>query len=224
LKVDDCEFPDALLYDVANGTWAKPEGSTLRVGITSLLSWASGPFHSVTFKPPRTEVHRGQVLGSFEGAKHFDVVRSPVSGILSETNLELVTDPRLLNKDCYGNGWFARVRVKKTEELDALSRLPDAAPAIATSLRERRVHCFAEFPDHEMFEIGVECAAVLVRLNELLAGSAVGTVVHVVSDDNTADTEMQRWSHQTGNAVVQSKKEGDLYHFIVKKEVGKAKA
>lgn len=217
MKIEDCEFPDTLLYDVENGTWAKLEDGTVRVGITSLLTWASGPIFSTIFKPVGMEVRRGQVLGSFEGPKHFGVVRSPVVGVISGTNAKLLADPKLMNRDCYGEGWFALVKVKNTEEVETLSRLPDAGNLVASALRERRVHCFAEFPDQEMFEIGVECAAVLVKLNELLAGSPRGTVVHIVSDDKTADVEMKRWSDQTKNAVVESRREGDLYHFIVKK-------
>jgi len=217
LKIEGCEFPDALLYDVENGTWSKPEGVDVRVGVTSLLSWASGLFSTVTFKPAGTELRRGQSLGSVEGTKHFDVVRAPVSGTLLESNTALISEPKLLNKDPYGKGWFARLRVRDTDELEALGRLPDSELLVASRLRELRVHCFAEFPDHEMFEIGVECAAVLVKLNDLLAGSSRGAVVHVVSDDATADVEMKRWSEQTGNFVVDSRKEGSLYHFIVKK-------
>ena len=217
MKIGDCEFPESLLYDVTNGTWAKVEDGTLRIGITSLLSWASGSVHSVTFKPVGMEVQRGNVIGSFEGPRLFDVVRSPVFGVILETNQALTSDPRLLNKDSYGKGWFARIRVNDMKDLEGLDRLPQAEPLIASSLRERHVRCFAEFPDQEMFEIGVECSAVLVRLNELLATSPAGTVVHVVSDDKTADVEIVRWSDETGNALVQSKVEGNLYHFIVKK-------
>ena len=84
-------------------------------------------------------------------------------------------------------------------------------------MRELKVHCFSNFPDHEMFEIGTECSAVLVKLNELLGASARGTIVHVVSDDNTAEIEMTRWSDQTGNEVLESRRESNLYHFIVRK-------
>ena len=220
MKIEDCDFPKDLLYDVPHGTWAKWEDDNLRVGITGVLAWASGPIHKVTFKPIGTEVQRGNSLGSFEGARLFDVVRSPVSGVLSETNDPLITSPRLLNRDFYGSGWFAKIRPKDVNEAGDLSRLPPAEPVMAASLRERRVHCFAEFPDREMFEIGVECSAVLVRLNELITESPVGTVVHVVSDDNTADIEMERWSMDTGNPLIQSRRDGNLFHFIVKKKEG----
>jgi TusA-related sulfurtransferase len=68
-----------------------------------------------------------------------------------------------------------------------------------------------------MFQIGVECAATLTKLDELLEKIIIGNVVHLVSDDTTADLEMVRWSEQTGQLLLETRKEGNLYHFIVKK-------
>jgi TusA-related sulfurtransferase len=68
-----------------------------------------------------------------------------------------------------------------------------------------------------MFEIGTECAAVLVKLNELLAQIPVGDVVHVVTDDPTSPIEMVRWSDESGQPVIDERKEGSLFHFLVRK-------
>jgi glycine cleavage system H protein len=79
------------------------------------------------------------------------------------------------------------------------------------------VHCFKAFPDYEMWEIGVECALVLTKLSELIDRCQVGDVVHVVSDDKFADIEIARWSDETGQALLESRQEDQLMHFIVKK-------
>jgi glycine cleavage system H protein len=218
LKIDHCEFPDELLYDLDQGTWGRLQGDILRVGITTLLSWSMGTFSTATVKEVGTAVNRGHPIGSLEGSRHFDVFRSPVSGTISRTNARLGTEPELLNRDPYGEGWFAEIKVADAEELRALGRLPEAEPLISRQLRERHVRCFAAFPDYELFDIGVECAAVLVKLNELLANSQAGAVVHIVSDDSSAEIEMQRWADQTGNALLDSRKEELFYHFIVKKK------
>jgi glycine cleavage system H lipoate-binding protein/TusA-related sulfurtransferase len=217
LKIDYCEFPDDLFFDVHNGTWGRPDSGALIVGITSLLSWPSGTFSTVTFKSVGTSLARGQVAGSVEGPMHFDVVRTPVSGVILRTNGVLKQDPRLLNRDPYGLGWLMEVEMREPGELSLMQKLPEAREQIAARLRDLRVHCFAEFPDHQMFEIGVECSAVLVKLNNLFNQSSSGTVVHVVSDDSSAPIEMERWSDQTGNKVLESRREGNLYHFIAKK-------
>jgi len=157
-------------------------------------------------------------MGTMEGSRHFDVFRSPVSGTLSGVNERLSDEPGLLNRDPYGDGWFAEIRVKSVDELETLRKLPQAEPRIAQLLKERHVRCFAAFPDFEMFDTGVECQAVLVKLNEIMGRSTPGTVVHIVSDDSSAEVEMQRWSDQTGNSIVDFRREGPLLHFVVRKE------
>jgi len=222
LKINHCEFPNELLYDVEQGTWASLKGGVIRVGITSLLSWSFGVFSAITFRSIGTPLVRGQVMGTMEGSRHFDVFRSPVSGTISGVNDRLIDDPGLLNKDPYGEAWFAEIRVKDNSELGTLGRLPQAEHRIAELLNERHVHCFAAFPDFEIVDTGVECQAVLAKLNDLMGRSTPGTVVHVVSDDSSAEVEMHRWSDQTGNSIVDVQKEGKIFHYIVRKEPSKA--
>ena len=44
-----------------------------------------------------------------------------------------------------------------------------------------------------------------------------GEVIHLVSDDPTADIEMLRWSEDKGQSLLETREEGNLFHFIVKK-------
>jgi TusA-related sulfurtransferase len=103
------------------------------------------------------------------------------------------------------------------EEIQILTQPRTNEEKIRSQIRELRVRCFKAFPDYEMWEIGVECAAVLVRLNELVNQIPTNEVVHIISDDPTADIEMVRWSDQTGQQVLESRPEGKLTHFIVRK-------
>jgi glycine cleavage system H protein len=101
--------------------------------------------------------------------------------------------------------------------LQLLSEPRTIEEKVRSQIRELHVRCFRAYPDYEMWEIGVECGAVLVRLNELMARCLLGEVVHVVSDDSTADIEMVRWSDETGQALLESRREDSLFHFIVRK-------
>ena len=84
-------------------------------------------------------------------------------------------------------------------------------------IRALRVHCFAAFPDYDLIEIGTECAAVLTKLDDLINRIEPGEVVHIVSDDSTAPIEMVRWSDRANQPVLETRKEGALYHFLVRK-------
>lgn len=217
--IGNCRFADDVLYDTESHTWVKfEEDGTARVGIDAVLAWLGGPISSVSFKTIGDAVERGKSLGAIESARHFDTVRSPVTGRILEVNGGVAEDPGLLNHDPYGAGWFARLQPLRKEMELALVRPPAMARGdLQAKITELKIRCFAEFPDHEMFEIGTECSAVLVRLQELLAARPKGVVVHLVSDDPASEIEMIRWTDRTGNDLLETRREGNLVHYIVKK-------
>lgn len=215
MKIEGCEYPDSILYDVDAGTWVNKEGSEYKIGIAPHLGWISGGFTSVTFKNVDTHVEMGKGLGSVEGPRHFDVVRAPFDCVIEGVNTRLASEPKLANKDPFGAGWFALL--EQTGPASRLLTWAEAMSSVTATVKRLGVRCFAEFPDIEMFEIGTECSAVLVNLNEIMEKSRQGTVVHIVSDDPTSEIEMVRWEHQTGNRLIESRAEERLHHFIVKK-------
>ncbi|HKZ23520.1 MAG TPA: sulfurtransferase TusA family protein [Thermoplasmata archaeon] len=219
MKVDHCEFPDDLLYDDDGLVWARLDPSgVVTVGITSLYAALIKRPSKVTAKPADIEIEKGRAIGTVESAHYFGPIRAPFSGVLLEVNPAVVRTPRILTGDVYGAGWFARIRARRPEEdRRALAPASAAAEALRRQIATLRVHCFAAVPDFDMHEIGIECAAVLAKLTELILRIEPGDVVHLVTDDPTAPIEMVRWSDQTGQPVIDSRKEGDLYHFLVRK-------
>ena len=222
MEIDHCPFPDDLLYDVENNTWVRPHnGTDIIIGITSILSGLAGKFLSVRLKQTGLKLQRGRSLGTLESLKFVGPIPSPISGTVLETNASVGKVPKLLNDSPYEQGWIARLRPSSFSlEQSFLSSASAAERSLQEKIRQLRVRCFKAYPDHEMVEIGVECAAVLVRLNELMATLERGVVVHIVSDDQTAYVEMERWVDQTKNQLVDWRTEGDLFHFIVKKTAG----
>jgi len=154
-------------------------------------------------------------MGSLEGPRHFDVVRAPFDCILREVNSRLLSDPRLANKDSFGEGWFAVL--EQIGSASTLLTLAKADALIASTVKRLGIRCFSEFPDVEMYEVGSECAAVLVRLNDLMKKALPGTVVHLASDDPVSDSEISTWTEMTGNKMVESRLDGVLHHYILKK-------
>jgi TusA-related sulfurtransferase len=131
----------------------------------------------------------------------------------------LVVDrPRIINDSPYQEGWIASLKPSHLAlERILLSKSTESKTLLVKKIAEFHVRCFKAFPDHEMSEIGTECSAVLIRLNDLLATIPVGEVVHLVSDDQTAYVEMVAWSERTGQNLLDWRHEGNLFHFIVKK-------
>ncbi|HLE53846.1 MAG TPA: hypothetical protein VI999_01210 [Thermoplasmata archaeon] len=220
MKIDTCEFPDELLYEDEGLTWARREPSgDVVLGITSIQAAVAGPLTKVEPRPVGREYGRQKTIGTLESGKFFGPIRTPVAGTLLAVNEEAVRNPKLLSSAPYGEGWFARVRPAASENLAGLRSVAESKERLVSQIAALRVHCFAAFPDHELVEIGTECAAVLTKLDDLMTHLRMGDVVHLVSDDWTAPAEMENWSMRTGQKVLESRKEGNLYHFLVRKVV-----
>ncbi len=219
MQIDFCDFPEDALYDLDNNVWVRIVNKKIAaLGITSIHAALAGKLTKITFKPIGSILRKEQSVATIESVKYFGVVRTPLSGTLVEKNIILEKQPKLANDYPYENGWFAKIETAfLPEEMKSLRDLAGAEETIRPQIGKLRVRCFKAFPDYEMWEIGVECAAVLIRLNELIEHCALNDVIHVVSDEPTAYIEMERWSDQTGQAVLESRKEGKLAHFIVKK-------
>jgi len=219
LEVDHCLFPDDLFYDVENNTWLRvEENGTVTVGVTSVLSAIAGRLIRTNLKQIGDSIRKGQSLGTLESEKFVGPVPSPVTGVVVDINHSTVSTPKTINISPYEKGWIARLRPSNLIiEIASLARSQDSRILLAQKIAQLRVRCFKAFPDREMYEIGTECTAVIVKLNETLATMSTGEVVHLVSDDPTAYVEMVAWADRTGHSLVDWRKESNLYHFVVRK-------
>ncbi len=223
MEIDHCHFPDNLMYYPENGVWASVPNaekaeSGIVIGITSIIAAFAGKLSSVKFKPPNEHVMKGRSVAVIESHRFVGAVRTPLTGTIIESNVELIDTPQLASIDPYGKGWIAKLKPTKLEsERRFLQRITSCAGEFAALREKLGAHCYKAFPDYEVYEIGLECAAVLLRLDELISRIEVGKVVLLVSDDPTAQIEMIRWRDQSEQMLVESRKEGGFYHFIVKK-------
>ncbi len=219
MRIEGCEFPDDCLYDSEGLVWVREVSKgQFVIGITSLHAAVGGRLTHLRVKPFGVEYRRGRTIGTIESGRYFGPIRTPVTGVLLAANETLFRRLKTLSEAPYREGWFARLLATRwAEDRTHLTTARAASEMLRTQIAALRVRCFAAFPDYEMIEIGTECAAVLVRLEELIQRIEVGEVVHLVSDDSTAAIEMARWSEETGQPVVDTRQEGNLFHFLVKK-------
>jgi glycine cleavage system H lipoate-binding protein/TusA-related sulfurtransferase len=217
MKIGNCSFPEDLLYDAENFIWVSNKEKSVTIGITAIMASIAGRLSSIKLKPVGTKLEKGKSCGTLDSAKYFGVVRTPVSGIIVQVNKSLMNKPKLANDFPYAEGWFVKIELSDMEDLKALETIENCHDKMSIAIQKLRVRCFAAFPDHEMFEIGVECSATLAKLDELIEKIPAGEVIHLVSDDPTADLEMSRWSEERGQSLLEIKNEGNLLHFIVKK-------
>lgn len=219
MEIEHCIFPDDLLYDLDNLVWARKDaGNVLVIGITSILSAIAGKILAVKLKDVNTTVMRGKNIGTIESGRYFGAIRSPVAGNIIAVNHELISNPKLANDSSYEKGWF--ITLTSTPDIDTikgLKSLPNDREEIRSLIRKLHIKCYTALPDFEMVEIGIECAATLSKLEDLISGIESGQIIHLVSDDPTADLEMTRWTEETGHKLIETRKEENLLHFLIKK-------
>ena len=107
---------DKFTFEVANdrlytpeGVWVKPEGQTIRIGISDFLQQSSGDVAFADVKPVDSTVSLGDEVAAIETIKVNLSLASPASGKILEVNPSLETSPEVINQDPYGEGWLALI-------------------------------------------------------------------------------------------------------------------
>ncbi|MCP5397517.1 MAG: glycine cleavage system protein GcvH [Sphingomonadaceae bacterium] len=100
--------------------WIELEGEVATVGITDYAQGQLGDIVFVEVPDTGAELTKGGDAAVVESVKAASDVYSPVSGTVTEGNAALEEDPALVNSDPEGEGWFFKLTVSDTGELDGL--------------------------------------------------------------------------------------------------------
>jgi len=112
-------YPADLKY-TRDHEWIKVEGTRGRIGVTDFAQHALGDVVFVELPQVGRALAAMETFGVVESVKAVSDMHTPVSGKVAEVNPALETQPELVNKDCYGGGWFIVVERQNPKELDAL--------------------------------------------------------------------------------------------------------
>ena len=100
--------------------YVRVEGDIATVGITSHAQDKLGDIVFVEVPEAGREIRKGQEAAVVESVKAASDVYSPISGSVIEGNQAIADDPSLVNNDPEGAGWFFKIEVKDTSELDGM--------------------------------------------------------------------------------------------------------
>ncbi len=100
--------------------WVRLDGDVATVGISKHAADALGDVVFVETPEAGKTVNQGDSFAVVESVKAASDVYAPVSGEVVEGNEALATAPETVNADPQGDGWFAKIRVSDTSQLDAL--------------------------------------------------------------------------------------------------------
>lgn len=108
------------VYFTRDHEWVRVEGDTGTVGITDYAQGQLGDVVFVELPEIGRTVSQGDEVAVVESVKAASEVYAPVSGEVVEVNEALNSDPALVNSGPEGEGWFVRLRLSNTGELDSL--------------------------------------------------------------------------------------------------------
>ena len=101
--------------------WVELKGDDLVViGITDFAQEQLGDLVYVELPEVGDECSRGENISVIESVKAASDLVAPVSGTIIEVNSRLEDEPELVTEDSMGEGWFIKVKLSNTSELDDL--------------------------------------------------------------------------------------------------------
>ncbi len=107
-------------YFTEDHEWIELDGEIATVGITEYAQSQLGDIVFVEVPEEGKEVAKGDDAAVVESVKAASDVYAPVSGTVIEGNPALEDNPALVNEDPEGDGWFFKMTLSDTGELNEL--------------------------------------------------------------------------------------------------------
>ena len=108
------------LYFTRDHEWIRVDGDTATVGISDHAQQALGDIVFTEVPDAGKTLGKGDEAAVVESVKAASDVYSPVSGEVTEGNQAIIDEPGLVNSDPEGEGWFFKLKLSDTGELDGL--------------------------------------------------------------------------------------------------------
>ena len=100
--------------------WVRIDGDVATVGISVFAADQLGDVVYVELPPVGKKVTQGGDMAVVESAKAASDVYAPVSGEIVAVNDALTGNPEKVNEGAEDAGWFCKIKLSNTVELDAL--------------------------------------------------------------------------------------------------------
>lgn len=119
------------LHYTKDHEWLKVEGNEAFVGITDFAQSQLGDVVFVEVNTVGETIGKEESFGTIEAVKTVSDMFMPVSGEILEMNPAIETNPEILNKDPYGEGWVIKIKITNPAEVGELMNADQYAAHIA---------------------------------------------------------------------------------------------
>lgn len=100
--------------------WVRIEGDTATFGITAYAQEQLGDVVFVELPDVGAELAQGDDAAVVESVKAASEVYAPLSGEVVAVNGALEDAPSTVNEDAMGDGWFAKIKLSDSAELEEM--------------------------------------------------------------------------------------------------------
>lgn len=100
--------------------WLRVEGEFGYIGVSDYAQDQLGDVVFVEVETVGETLNKGEALGTIEAVKTVSDIFMPVSGEILEFNPSLESNPEVINKDPYGEGWIVKIKIVNPAEISEL--------------------------------------------------------------------------------------------------------
>ena len=100
--------------------WIRVEGDVGTIGITQYAQEQLGDVVFVDVPQAGRKVAKGEACAVVESVKAASDIYAPVTGEVVEANTSLTDEPETVTRDAEKDGWFAKLKVADSSQLDGL--------------------------------------------------------------------------------------------------------
>ena len=112
-------IPDNLKY-TSDHEWIKVDGDEATIGITEFAQKELGDIVFIEVETEGETLEVGDAFGTIEAVKTVSDLFMPINAEVLEFNAELESNPEIVNKDPYGEGWIIKIKIAELSDLDGL--------------------------------------------------------------------------------------------------------
>lgn len=105
MKSQGYDVPDELRYTKEH-EWVKVKGTDALIGITDYAAKTLNDVVYVTLPKVGDRLEQFKTMGTVESIKAVSELYSPITGVVTKINEKLGTQPELVNKSPYSEGWL----------------------------------------------------------------------------------------------------------------------
>jgi len=108
------------LYYTKSDEWLKVEDNIGTIGITDYAQDQLGDIVYLEKIEKGKKLKQSEALTTIESVKAVSDVNTPITGEVIDVNEKIIEDASIINKDPYGEGWIAKIKMDNTDELKNL--------------------------------------------------------------------------------------------------------